>query len=142
MAQNIDEMCRYIIESKDVRTAKLLSMLDDLEAELDEYYIELPKDADGVPIRVGDTLTDDAEFKSEGKVKGLMLDAQEWLVTFGSGWAEVSVHEWHHYHKPTVKDVLTEFAEKITDSQIPGTHPTYAEAIAEYATKFRLAEDE
>lgn len=34
---------------------------------------------------------------------------------------------------------LREFAEKITDSQVPGVHPTYEEAIAEFAAKLRLA---
>lgn len=47
-----------------------------------------------------------------------------------------------HHHAPTVEDVLREFAEKITDSQIPNVHPTYEEAIAEYAAKLRLAEEE
>lgn len=39
------------------------------------------------------------------------------------------------------ENVLTEFAEKITDSQIPGLHPTYDECIAEYAKRLRLAGD-
>ncbi len=45
--------------------------------------------------------------------------------------------------KPTVQSVLREFAEKITDSQTPGVHPTYEEAIADYAKRLRMAgEDE
>lgn len=39
-----------------------------------------------------------------------------------------------------VENVLTEFAEKITDSQIPDVHPTYEEAIAEYAQRLQLRE--
>lgn len=47
-----------------------------------------------------------------------------------------------HHHPPTIEDVLREFAEKVTDSQIPGVHPTYEEAISEYAKRLRLKEDE
>jgi len=46
-----------------------------------------------------------------------------------------------HHHAPTVEDVLREFAEKVIDSQIPSVHPTYEEAITEYAAKLRLADD-
>ena len=102
-------------------------------------WVRLPKDADGVLIRVGDTLTDDAEFKSGGKVKGLMLDDQEWLVTFGRGWTDVSAHEWHHYHEPTVEDVLHDFAIACEDGGFSG--PDVTQLIAEYAKKLRLAGD-
>lgn len=34
----------------------LLAMCDKLEREISERYMELPLDADGVPIRIGDTV--------------------------------------------------------------------------------------
>lgn len=72
-------------------------------------WVRLPVDADGVPIHVGDVLTDDAEFKSEGKVMRLMLKDEGWMVGIGcGGWTEPSIHEWHHCHVPTVEDVLRE----------------------------------
>ena len=47
-----------------------------------------------------------------------------------------------HHRPPTVTDILREFAEKVIDSQIPDLHPTYEEAIAEYAKLLRLAGEE
>ena len=61
-------------------------------------------------------------------------------IVRGDCWVEAD--ELRHHHKPTVEDVLREFAEKIIDSQIPSVHPTYEEAIAEYTTKLRVAGDE
>ena len=115
---------------------------------LDESaWVKLPVDADGVPIHVGDEL--DGLHYEDGTVTGI----QYWLAANGiirelvavrpHGWDTATWHdpeEYRHRHAPTVEDVLREFAEKITDSQIPNVHPTYEEAIAEYAAKLRLAE--
>ena len=111
----------------------------ELRAKMNNCYIELPKDADGEPIHVGDVLTDDAEFESEGKVVRLMFENEGWLVGFDERvkWAEPSTHEWHHYHVPTVEDVLREFIcdheEGIRDE---------VDLITEYAAKLRLAEED
>lgn len=105
-------------------------------------WVRLPKDADGVPISVGDVLTDDAEFKSEGKVMRLMLEYEGWMVGFGcGGWTNPSIHEWHHHHAPTVEDVLTEVLYKahIYDEQEMELLP---DLIAEYAKRLRLANDD
>lgn len=106
--------------------------------QLCECSIRLPVDADGEYIHVGDVLTD-GEYKFKVFELAAFGDGS-WSIRDenGNAWAACGVT---HHHEPTVEDVLREFAEKITDSQIPDVHPTYEEAIAEYAAKLQLRED-
>ena len=116
------------------------AMLVDARKTVYQGYIELPKDADGECIHVGDVLTDDAEFESEGKVMRLMLENEGWMVGFGcGGWTEPSIHEWHHYHAPTVEDVLTEFG---IDWEHESDCEDRAALLKEYAAKLKLAKGE
>ncbi len=111
----------------------------DRSDEMAEHgWIRLPKDADGEYIHVGDVLTD-GEYTFRVDELAAFGDGS-WSIRNedGNAWAACDVT---HHHAPTVEDALREFAEKITDSQIPGVHPTYEEAIAEYAEKLRLAGD-
>lgn len=105
---------------------------DKRETLKEHGWVKLPVDADGVPIHVGDRLTDSAEFKSEGVVESLMLEPTGWSVHFGAGWADERIHDWHHHYPPTVEDVLEEFAQMYIACNDKGT-------IAEYAAKLRLA---
>lgn len=100
-------------------------------------YTALPVDADGVTIHVGDVMTD-GEYTFT--VNELAYRSNSWSICneVGAAWAACDIS---HRHAPTVEDVLAEFAEKIIDSQTPGVHPTYEEAIAEYSAKLRLAGD-
>lgn len=102
------------------------------------YWVRLPLDADGTPINIGDVMANHDGYDKEPFTVGCMtLYDGKWTVL---GFSPDSLH---HYNPPTptVEDVLREFAEKITDSQIPNVHPTYEEAIAEYAAKLRLVDD-
>ena len=89
------------------------------------------------------------------EAKELCRDAFDGGVIYGTESMRYGVnavaYDWEHWLKknehrfiptPTTEDVLREFAEKVIDSQIPGMHPTYKKAIAEYAKKLRLAGDE
>ena len=105
-------------------------------------YVALPLDADGVPIRVGDMMEGEkvgGGFGEPFEVVGYILSNGE-LEPMDEHNCPRKRKYLRHHHAPTVEDVLREFAEKITDSQIPNVHPTYEEAIAEYAAKLRLAE--
>ena len=103
----------------------------------EDGWVRLPVDADGKVIHIGDTLDGYGETTV---VRGLALRDDGWSMTCENGlWFNFTAFT--HHHEPTVEDVLREFAEKITDSQIPGVHPTYEESIAEYSAKFRLADD-
>lgn len=108
--------------------------------------VHLPKDADGEYIRIGDVLTDDAEFKSEGKVIRLMLEDEGWMVGFGcGGWTEPSIHEWHHYHAPTVEDLLFSYGQACirtsNEAETDAAKQTMLARLREdYAAKLRLAD--
>ena len=108
--------------------------LDDIEREVKECYVELPKDADGKPIRVGD-----------------VLDANRGTVTCiryaGHGWEIVTDHTYsynpadlRHCHEPTVEDTLTKMVEQAVGHS--AAHTTVAlNAIAEYAAKLQLRKE-
>lgn len=103
-------------------------------------WVKLPVDADGEYIHIGDRM------ENNERVARIVLTDESWepsvyLEKLPNVLHEYFCNEISHYHAPTVEDVLREFAEKITDSQIPNVHPTYEEAIAEYASKLRLAGD-
>lgn len=98
-----------------------------------------PLDADGEPWHIGDEIANQYN---------LHLTVSEIVYASNGYWMLHAKPNWRfyaniacHYHAPTVEGVLREFAEKITDSQIPNVHPTYEEAIAEYAKRLRLAGD-
>lgn len=85
----------------------------ELRAKMNNCYVELPKDADGEPIHIGDVMEDglDQAFTPK-KVKMLMLEDDEWMLNFGGGWSVMKHHEWRHHHAPTVEDVLREMLDK------------------------------
>lgn len=105
---------------------------------IDHEMVELPKDADGEYIHIGDVM----EWCDSGEtltVEGIGSDVLFYIDGENAEWT--AARNKRHHHEPTVEDVLREFAEKVIDSQIPSVHPTYEEAITEYAAKLRLADD-
>lgn len=115
-------------------------------------WVRLPKDADGMPIRVGDVMETDNGIR---EVDVLQKSSRKWsvgLVPVGGG-----VFSWHdaetlhHHHAPTVEDVLLECCHKYhslliddMNDAINGVERDYiapSEVIAEYAAKLRLAGD-
>ena len=145
----------YLFRYKDVRE-KLTAIADRIDAEhekaeqdlidannqmeqLCECSIRLPVDADGEVIHIGDRV------ENNERVVRIVLTDGSWEPSVYVEKLPNVLHEYFcneisHHHEPTVEDVLREFAEKVIDSQIPSVHPTYEEAITEYAAKLRLAE--
>lgn len=106
--------------------------------ELSERYVELPKDADGEVIHVGDKL-DDGWRALQGEVRELILNHDGWWFRFKDNCEQFYVHEfheWHHRHAPTVEDVLHDF---ICDLE-EGVRDE-VDLIAEYAAKLRLTDN-
>lgn len=106
--------------------------------------VPLPVDADGETIRIGDELC--GYGCPDGGVYCQATDG--YLILVGA--KDIGYRDWllwmprecvHVKPVPTVEDMLREFAEKITDSQVPNTHPTCEEVIAEYAERLALKED-
>lgn len=119
----------------------VLATVEKIEQEVSERYMELPKDADGVPIRVGDVLTDG---KHTYTVTSVTFDS--FAVTV-CGHSETSLNSWpidqpgkmRHHHAPTVEDVLRDMLDSLDLD--PTSHVDTGAVIAEYAAKLRLAGD-
>ena len=104
----------------------LNSIADAIESEIAERFIELPVDANGVPIHVGDEL--------EG---GFAVDyvAPHWVFSAGRG----AKHDGscHHVKPRTLEDVLSEFANRVCNSghqwwlDAADVVPQYADEIRE-----------
>ena len=122
----------------------LEAVFDAIESELDECYMELPVDADGVPIHIGDLL---ASYEYGGKqfqCIGLNIESYgEGIIRRTvcmnydsySGTGEYTPAIRCHHVKPrTVEDVLHEFVEYVTN----GTNvDSYEKDIADYAAEIR-----
>ena len=101
---------------------------------LDEsQWVKLPKDADGVPIHVGDVMAY-ADNTKPMEVVALVPPAV-FLTEDGPRYADMC----RHYHAPTVEGVLREFADRVCNSGHQWGLDA-ADTIAEYAAKLRLAE--
>ena len=113
---------------------------------LDESaWVELPKDADGVPIRIGERVQRIGNDPSTVSHMSLADDGWRVYVKYdgelGTGSGEPKYIR--HYHAPTVEDVLREFASNIADV-LGGDDfklDDNDELYAEYAAKLRLAEE-
>lgn len=149
--RTIDELRRVAAKTEEAngRCGKLYrgdleQLADAIEAELADHYVELPVDADGEHIHIGDVMdnTHKDGFRAK-RVTGICYHE--------GGHMTIEVDEvrlrWHdagklrHHHPPTVEDVLREFADLVRKERIELA--TVSEGtIAEYAAKLRLAGSE
>ena len=115
---------------------------------LDESaWVELPKDADGKPIHVGDVM----EWCDSGDTLEVIGIGDNTLF-YVDPEGDRTYAEWtaarnkRHYHAPTVEDVLREFTDAILEwSGKSGTVAevgTWSDVAAEYAAKLRLAKED
>jgi hypothetical protein len=79
----------------------------------------------------------------------MQLKKDGWMVVDKAGWCHYP-NDCHHYHEPTVEDVLREFAEKMSENISMYTSEAIDadewrdadnKTIAKYAAKFRLTDD-
>ena len=123
----------------------------DMTEEHSVEYIELPKDADGEIIHVGDMM--ETERFGVVEVEGFIHNA----IAFNAYDPQparictVPANQCRHYHEPTVEDVLREFAEKMNENlglytgeaiDADEWRSADAQTIAEYAKRLKLAESE
>ena len=87
--------------------------LDEIEREVADRYMELPLDADGVPIRVGDTMA--WRDGTRHTVTAVAPNAFTWEEDDGQHMS-VPAHLWYHAKPRTLEDVLEEFASKVLSS--------------------------
>ena len=108
---------------------------------LDESaWVELPVDADGVPIRIGDVVYDCNESPSE-KFSVAIMELDKWGWSLLDSYGERNEPgQCHHYHAQTVEDVLREFALACEDAGNAG--PEVERIAAEYAKRLTLTGDD
>ena len=121
----------------------LINIADEIQAEVDEKYMLLPVDADGVPIRVGDRLyhNDEGEFV----VNGITFYHNTWRVitnisVFEDGYFDGCKMLWakdcRHVKLDPVKELLEEFGDWYKHVAGGCDEPG---VIDEYAAKIREA---
>ena len=123
----------------------LVGMLEQLDPDewSKEYLAEvglvrLPKDADGEYIHIGDRMEDN-ERVARIVLTDDSLEPSVYLEKLPSVLHEHFCHEVHHYHKPTVEELLDEMYSALDDSRIPNGSESrsYDEIISEYADRIR-----
>ena len=131
------------VRNSRVSTYRSPSEYERLADRIDQEMVELPRDRDGVPIHVGDVLTD-GEYTFRVDELAAFGDGS-WSIRNedGNAWAACDVT---HHHAPTVEDVLREFTDEVWNRCCEGATASDSgidELVAEYAAKLRLAgEDE
>ena len=110
-----------------------------LADRIDREMVELPKDADGVTIRVGDTLDG---YGKTIEVVEMRYGRGGWVLISRDGSGYADTFAFAHRHAPTVEDVLRALTDEVwnrccegataSDSGIDGL-------VAECAAKLRLA---
>lgn len=131
MLESIEKMRRYMSERGLFLEYSLLRpYMNEIQAEVDSRYMELPVDADDVPIRIGDKM---CVKRGEGHHdviaitdKGYMSD-QDFIHV-------INTKAYHHV-KRTVEDVLQEFAYKVCDLNVSD------DSIAKYAAELQMRGD-
>ena len=125
-----------------ITKAAFLRMLDEIEQEVAERYIELPKDEDGEIIHIGDELyrgrvcriemADDGDHKVYVRTSPNNPQLEGLLCKY-----------MHHHHEPTIEDVLREMlgSYDIKRGYTCGHQTPQNEIIAEYAERLQLKED-
>lgn len=113
---------------------------------LDESaWVELPKDADGEYIHVGDAVTCGATVWT---ATGLKFLGEGWGICCtvyneygGSGTSVYPPSDLRHHHEPTVEDVLRDMSTKLRQAWIGPETFDHNAIIAEYAAKLQLREN-
>ena len=104
-------------------------------------WVRLPKDKDGVPIRVGDEVVYYTRHARTEHVTWIAFGKHgEQHVNTDSG-SYTNPALLRHYHAPTVEDVLREFAGTLASAE-NNWGSDVNDAIAKYAAKLRLAEED
>ena len=110
----------------------MLNGLDQIESEIAERYMELPVDADGVPIRVGDELYNGEVIAFGGLAEGGVVfvhrgfeDGNYILEAFASNVT-------HHVKQRTIEDVLREMIHEYACTDL-----TTEQTAAKYAAEIR-----
>jgi hypothetical protein len=119
----------------------LIDLLTDDDPSADEY-IKLPRDENGEVIHLYEELAGYG-YPNGGVMCKAIVNDQMILVgrvtdTYRE-WLLWDAYKCHHYHKPTVEDVLCEFAIACEDTGNAG--PEVQRLASEYAKRLQLKDD-
>ena len=114
----------------------LEDFVDDIQREVDECYMKIPVDADGVPIHVGDRLE---WCSNEIEAKGICEDSV-WFEPNGGEqeWRCIWSNTTRHVKPDPVKELLRDFVDEIV--MVPDA--SCWDKCDEYAAKIREAVSE
>ena len=130
----------------------ILGCLDAIESEITERFIELPLDADDVPIRVGDVMEGVDKYDTLRNVRGEVIeisfnatDSEGLVASVALQVWSADGKSWHRYIDPdasvyrhvkprTLEDVLEDFGIEC-DEQYPTE--SRKEIITKYADEIR-----
>ena len=120
------------------RKVRAVQFTPEQQRYIDEHYLLLPVDADGVPIHVGDEI----EYGNGTRDKVRFIVINEGEPTFNErGWCP---NHCHHVKPDPIKELLEEFAGALEKERDFRSHPdmkyTRDDVIAEYAEKFKAVE--
>lgn len=108
-----------------------------IQDEVDEKYMPLPVDADGVFIHVGDAVVwDTYEYTVTAVGKRLLLGIKDNDSACTPKPCDIT-----HLRQRTVKDVLLDFAAAVTNG-IDGQDYTAADIVSEFASELRIRSKE
>lgn len=135
--ESIEKLRRYAEvhwEPWDASRKRLNESLDEIEQEIAERYMELPVDADGVPIRLWDVVA--AQDEQPFEIRAFQYDALGWFAIerLGSQW---NVNQLHHVKPRTIEDVLGEAVGELFNADISTGSTEWDEVIAKYADEIR-----
>lgn len=82
LSDDIREWCNDAYSGREIRTTKDLYAIADL---IDREMVELPKDADGVPIHVGDTVWG-CRSGMKMTISELRMTANGWSISTSRGY--------------------------------------------------------
>lgn len=134
--KSLDRLMEFVEED-----AVLAEMVEDVNDEVSERFLELPIDADGVPIHLGDYLKseeyDGRQFPCRGLNVEVCNSGKRWTVCMSydsySGTSEYTpANRCHHVKPRTLEDVLLDVIEHAV---CPSN--SWDEIIAKYADEIR-----
>ena len=123
---------------KDGTLLNLEAACDAIQAEVDSRFMELPVDADGVPIRVGDMIEyegDEDTYRLHARGVYVYEDGHVAVMNERLGiWYQENCR---HVKPRTLEDVLREFAENAVCCNQFGSLYANEDAIAKSAAEIR-----
>lgn len=143
MIESIEQLREeiQILRGNNIDTDELVMIADAIEREVEERYVELPRDKDGERVSIGDTVHDHEEGY-DFKVDGFMFwtNTTEWWV-FQDQAVQQKLSQCSVVKPPTVEDMLRVFADRVRNESMKFERVS-DETIAEYAERLQLREDE